>query len=162
MLVDRNSFLWSYISNGQKGLIETGEFLLKDAKEHAKPLADFSYIVFPFAKAYEGFLKQLFLDMGFIDKQEYESDRFRIGKALNPNFAKERPAESVYLKLTDYCKGKNLAKKLWDTWKHSRNLLFHYFPHNIKAISLSEAESAIMMVVTAMEEALSLVHEKHI
>ncbi len=158
-MIDRNSYLWSYISNGQKGLIETGEFLLKDAKEHDKPLSDFSYTVFPFAKAYEGFLKQLFLDMGFIDKQEYESDRFRIGKALNPNFAKERPDESVYLKITNYCKGENLAKQLWDTWKHSRNLLFHYFPHNINAISLSEADRAIMMIVSVMEEAVKLKYE---
>lgn len=161
-MIDRNSYLWNYLSLGQKGLIETGEFLLKDAKEHDKPLSDFSYIVFPFAKAYEGFLKQLFLDMKFIDKHQYESDHFRIGKALNPNFAQERPDESVYLKISNYRGNEDLAKTLWDTWKYARNLLFHYFPHNLKAVLLTEAESDTTMIINAMEKALSSLYEKHI
>lgn len=153
-MIDRKSFLWNYLSNGQKGLIETGEFLLGDANKHEKPLSDYSYIVFPFAKAYEGFLKQLFLDKGFIDQNQYQSDHFRIGKALNPNFAKEVPSESVYLKITNFCKSEELSKKLWGAWKRGRNLLFHYFPHNIHAITFLEAQDTINMVISAMDEAI--------
>ncbi len=153
-LIVRNNILWKYLSNGQKGLIETGEFLLKDAKAHSKPLSDFSYIVFPFAKAYEGFLKQLFLDMGFIDKHTYESDHFRIGKALNPNFAKEAPEHSIYLKITKFTSNEELANSLWFAWKRGRNLLFHYFPHNTKAITLEEANKTALMIVDAMNKAI--------
>lgn len=152
-MLDRSSKLWNYLSDGQKGLIETGEFLLLDAKTHPKPISDYSYIVFPFAKAYEGFLKQLFLDKGFITRGEFESDHFRIGKALNPNFAREAPQFSIYLKITDFCGNEEIAKSLWDAWKKGRNLLFHYFPHNLFAISLVEAEEVKQMIIKAMEEA---------
>lgn len=152
-MIDKNSALWIYLPDGQKGLIETGEFLLSDAKTHTKPLTDYSYIVFPFAKAYEGFLKQIFLDKGFITKNEYESDHFRIGKALNPNFAREAPQFSVYLKITNFCGNEEMAKSLWDAWKRGRNLLFHYFPNNLLAISLSEAEEVKGIIINAIEEA---------
>lgn len=151
-MIDKNSLLWSYLSDGQKGLIETGEFLLTDAKDHQKPISDFSFIVFPIAKAYEGFLKQLFLDMGFITKEQYESDRFRVGRELNPNFAKERPDISVYLKIAKYCKNQELADTLWNAWKRGRNLLFHYFPHNQLKISFEEAQETIDLIITAMEK----------
>ena len=42
---------------------------------------DYGFVVFASAKAYEGFLKKLFLDMGLITKQQFESDHFRIGRA---------------------------------------------------------------------------------
>ncbi|MBI2029900.1 hypothetical protein HYT02_05780 [Candidatus Gottesmanbacteria bacterium] len=154
-MINKNSALWSYLSEGQKGLIETGEFLLADAKDHQKPISDFSYIVFPIAKAYEGFLKQLFLDMGFISKEQYESDRFRVGRELNPNFAKERPDISVYLKIVKYCNGQELADNLWNAWKRGRNLLFHYFPHNQLKVTLESAEEAINLIISAMEQSFA-------
>lgn len=154
-MIDKKSILWSYLSEGQRGLIETGVFLLKDAKEHNKPLSDFSYIVFPFAKAYEGFLKQLFLDKKFITQEDYQSTHFRIGKALNPHYAKERPDNSAYLKIVEFCGGKELADMLWNAWKRGRNLLFHYFPHNLRKIDLKEAEEAINLIIDAMEASFS-------
>lgn len=152
MIISKNSVLWNYLSDGQRGLIETGGFLLSDAKAHRKPLSDYSYIVFPFAKAYEGYLKQLFLDKGFITKNDYEGDRFRIGKALNPNFAKEAPQYSIYLKITNLCGNEETAKRLWDAWKRGRNLLFHYFPHNLLAIDLSYAEEISKLIISTMDE----------
>ena len=75
--INKKSFFWNYLSSGQKDLMEVGLFLYKDAKENqSRKLGDYSYLVFSFAKAYEGFLKKLFLDMGFISKKEYESNRF--------------------------------------------------------------------------------------
>lgn len=159
-MIEKNSQLWDYLSDGQKGLIETGKFLLSDAKANSKPLSDYSYIVFPFAKAYEGFLKQLFLDMGFISKNDYEGDRFRIGKALNPNFAKEAPQYSVYLKITNLYGNEEIAKKLWDAWKRGRNLLFHYFPHNLLAIDLSYAEEISRLIISVMKESFNKLKPK--
>lgn len=154
-MVNPSVCLWSYLSKGQKGLIEDGLFLLDDSKKHRLPLSDFSYIVFPFAKAYEGFLKQLFLDAGFINPEQYESDHFRIGKALNPNFAREVPEQSVYLKINNYTKNNWLAESLWNTWKRGRNLLFHYFPHNLKSITIEEADELTRMILGAMEKGVS-------
>jgi len=87
--LDKTSFFWQYLSAGQKGLIEEGLYLLNNIKEHPDAnISDYSYLVFPFAKSYEGFLKKLFLDLGFISQQVYESDHFRIGRALNPHLEK--------------------------------------------------------------------------
>lgn len=155
-MFDRSSFLWQYLSPGQKGLIEEGQFLLEDTKAHPKErITDYSYLVFPFAKAYEGFLKQFFLDLGLINKYQYESDHFRIGKVLNPNLVKQLGKNSLYLGLGVRCGGSELPDELWRAWKRGRNLLFHYFPHNLRAITLIEAEELIQEILHAMEDAIN-------
>lgn len=153
--IDKNSFFWKYLSEGQKGLIEEGLYLLADIKEHPDAnISDYSYLVFPFAKAYEGFLKKLFLDLGFIPQQVYESDRFRIGKALNPHLEKILRHESIYDKIINLCGSRNLADELWDVWKKGRNLVFHYFPHNFRALTFQEAEGIIDRILKIMGKAV--------
>src|SRR3972149_7584009 len=103
---------------------------------------DYSFIVFPAAKAYEGFLKKLFLDMGFIGPDDYYGKHFRVGKALNPSLEKElREREGVYDKIVESCGGEGLAENMWNCWKRCRNLLFHWFPNEKNAITLDEAKS---------------------
>lgn len=157
MILDTSSRLWQYFSAGQKGLIQEGLFLFNDTKEHANAhITDYSYLVFPFAKAYEGFLKQLFLDLGLINKYQYESTHFRIGKTLNPNLSKHLGKNSVYQLLVVRLGSHELPDQLWAAWKNGRNLLFHYFPHNLRAITVSEAELLIQEIMTAMECAIQL------
>jgi len=115
-----------------------------------KKFHDYSFIVFPAAKAYEGFLKQLFLDLNFITKKQYYSKRFRIGRSLNPSLDKNDP-EWVYKKLETYCNNKDIATQLWKTWKESRNALFHWFPHEINAISYQESGNKLTMIAEAIE-----------
>lgn len=154
--INKNSFFWNYLSVGQRGLIEEGLYLLNDIKEHPDVnISDYSYLVFPFAKAYEGFLKKLFLDLGFIPKLVYESDHFRIGKALNPHLEKIYRFESVYDKIIHHCGDKSLADELWNVWKRGRNLVFHYFPHNFRALSLTEAESIISEILIVMDRSIT-------
>ena len=43
-------------------------------------ISDYSFIVAPAAKAYEGYLKEFFLKVGVISQEDYESDRFRVAK----------------------------------------------------------------------------------
>lgn len=160
-MLDKSSFLWSYLSPGQKGLLEEGHFLLEDTKVHRlSEINDYSYLVFPFAKAYEGFLKQFFLDLGLINKFQYQSDHFRIGKALNPNLVKQLGARSVYSGLEKLTGSDDLARELWQAWKKGRNLIFHYFPHNLRAITIEEAEGLIKDIVFAMEHAVKKCRSK--
>lgn len=154
--IDKISLFWQYLSAGQKGLIEEGLYLLEDIKNHPDArITDYSYLVFPFAKAYEGFLKKLFLDLGFIPQQVYESDRFRIGRALNPHLEKILRYESVYDKIVSICGSRNLADELWNVWKKGRNLVFHYFPHNFRALSLADAENIINEMLAVMERSVA-------
>ncbi len=154
---DRNLFFWRYISAGQKGLIEEGLYLLEDIKLHPDPkITDYSYLVFPFAKAYEGFLKQVFLDKEFITTYDYQSDHFRIGKVLNPSLEKRLRHISVYDKIIRTCGDQALAMELWQVWKIGRNAVFHYFPHNFKALTFDEAKEIIDRVLKVMEKTLTV------
>jgi hypothetical protein len=155
MEIDKN--LWKYLSPTQQSLIEGAFYLLDQTKTQRQvvPNFDYSYLVFPVAKAYEGFLKQLFLDMGLIKKWQYESDHFRIGKALSPNLAHKLGKNSIYGQLVSLGMMK-LADRLWSAWKNGRNQVFHYFPHNVKALNLDEAQKLIYELVDTMKEAVTV------
>lgn len=155
-MIDEKSQLWQYLPQGQRSLIREGYYLLEDSKVHSPvhPITDYSYLAFPFAKAYEGFLKQLFFDIGFIEKWQYESDHFRIGKVLSPNLVRRLRDSSIYMKLTERLGNSDLADDLWRVWKRGRNLIFHYFPHNLSAISLAQAEEIINEIVKVMQSAV--------
>lgn len=112
---------------------------------------DYSFLVFPAAKAYEGFLKKLFLDLNFITREDYYGKRFRVGKALNPALEKRYWNESVYQKIVAL-KGNNyLAEKLWETWRLGRNLVFHWFPNEKNALSYEEGVKRIEMIITTID-----------
>jgi len=112
-------------------------------------ISDYSFLVAPIAKAYEGFLKDFFLKLHVIDQYSYESDRFRVGKTLNPSLRYKR--FSIFQKLSDLdSSGEELAEILWNAWKHGRNEIFHYFPGNIKTIDRLDAENRIELVLTAI------------
>jgi hypothetical protein len=122
-----------------------------DSMANGKKFHDYAFIVFPAAKAYEGFLKTLFRDLGFITEEEFSGKRFRIGKALNPNLEKRFREESVYDKLVSFCQGKELPDALWDAWKSGRNLIFHWFPNERNVITFEEAKELVSKILSAID-----------
>lgn len=154
MEIKEGSVLWNYLSAPKRVLAEDGAFLVRDSVNHVnEEPTDYSYLVFPYAKLYEGFLKDFFLDLDIIDVRDYQSDHFRIGKTLSPNLAKKLGRRSAYGQIvTRY--GKDLATRLWHTWKNGRNLVFHYFPHNYRALSLDQAKMLIQMIIETMDQAV--------
>ncbi|MEK7595618.1 MAG: hypothetical protein AAB443_03490 [Patescibacteria group bacterium] len=153
-LVDRSSKLWNFLGENLQGLVADGEVLISDVALHEKNITDYSYLVFPFAKAYEGFLKKLFLELKLIDKSEFYGDEVRIGRILNPTFRTE--SKSVYDKIP-HLPDRNLSEYLWSVWKSARNLVFHYYPNNFRKLTFEEAKFLIDDVVEAMLEAVVLV-----
>lgn len=140
-----------YLSQHQDELLTDTETVLKrlQIQDH---ISDYSFLVSSIAKAYEGFLKDFFLKIGIISEIEYESERFRVGKTLNPSLRYKR--FSVYQKLANYHeRGEELAEILWDAWKFGRNEIFHYFPSNYKSLNKSEAEERIDLLLRAMIQA---------
>src|SRR3989338_2576720 len=132
--------IWRYFSQAQKDLIEEGLYLKDDiVRDHAFQFKDYSFLIFPFAKAYEGFLKQLFKDVKFISHLDYISDHLRLGKLMSPNLIVKLGERSLYKKMKEAVSA-DFADRVWQTWKLGRNQIFHYFPHNLKAISFDEAE----------------------
>ena len=152
---------WDYLEEDLQELLKTSFFLIETLEKGERDLPagrqefhDYSFVVFPASKAYEGFLKKLFLDLGFITEKEYFGKRFRIGKALNPSLNREKYRDqSVYDKIVGFCGGEELAKKLWDTWKTCRNLLFHWFPKEKRAINFEEARAKVDKVIDAIDAA---------
>ena len=153
---------WEYIGQDLQKLLESSIFLLQTSKSWGADLPagrqvfhDYSFCVFPAAKGYEGFLKKLFLDMGFIDEGAYYGKYFRIGKALNPSLERKyRSKEGVYDKIVAHCGGKNLADTLWKAWKEGRNLVFHWFPNEKNAVSFKEAQKRVEQILSAMDMAV--------
>ncbi len=154
-LVDRKSNLWDYLLPEQQEIIEDCEKLIEDARLHPKMITDYSYIVFPMAKVYEGFLKKFLLDTGLIYQQQYESDHFRIGKVLNPNLPDHLKIEGLYESICSHLGSSDLADRFWQTWKRGRNLLFHYFPGNLQRITLAEAIETAREIGSTMSFAVT-------
>ena len=152
---------WGYIEEDLQELLKESFLLVEILKGMGADLPggkgqfhDYSFVVFPAAKAYEGFLKKLLLDLKFITEDDYYGKHFRIGKGLNPFLPKEiRNNSWVYERVVEFCQGKDLANKLWETWKSSRNLVFHWFPNEKNAITLTEAEERINLIIDAIDSA---------
>jgi hypothetical protein len=151
---------WGYLGNDLQKLLSTSEFLFTVVESwgvnhpDGKPeFSDYSFVVFPAAKAYEGFLKKLFLDLNFITEEDYYGKHFRIGKALNPSLPREYRREGVYDKIVQHCQGESLADKLWEAWRLSRNLTFHWFPNEKNALTLTEAGQRVQMIINVIDEA---------
>jgi len=149
--VSTKSLLWDYFSPNQRSLIEEGQYLMNEViKDHAYTFKDYSFLIFPFAKAYEGFLKQLFKDVRLISHLDYISDHLRLGKLMSPNLVQKLGDRSLYEKIR-LNGSRELAEKIWSTWKLGRNQIFHYFPHNIKSVSFDEANQIIIDIMQTME-----------
>lgn len=145
------SLLWEYFSQNQRNLIEEGQYLMNEViKDHAYTFKDYSFLIFPFAKAYEGFLKQLFKDVRLISHLDYISDHLRLGKLMSPNLVQKLGDKSLYEKIR-LNGSRELAEKIWSTWKLGRNQIFHYFPHNVKSVSFDEANKIIIDIMETME-----------
>lgn len=150
-LILRTSEFWLYLSQTQRDLILEGQYLMNDViKDQAYHFKDYSFLVFPFAKAYEGFLKQLFKDTKLISHLDYISDHLRLGKLMSPNLVGRLGENSLYNKIK-VRSGQDLADKIWNIWKLGRNQIFHYFPHNLKAVSFKDAEKIIREILNTME-----------
>jgi hypothetical protein len=140
-----------FLSPHQQNLLTDVETILKKigSDDH---IYDYAFFVAPISKAYEGFLKDFFLKIGIISENEYHSDRFRVGKTLNPSLRYKR--FSVYQKLTDiHDEGEELAEDLWTAWKSGRNQIFHYFPNISQDLSKNEAEDRIDMLLKTIIKA---------
>lgn len=112
-------------------------------------ISDYSFLVAPLAKAYEGYLKDFFLQIHIIDEETYQSDRFRVGKTLNPSLRYKR--FSIFKRLADiHDNGEELAEILWNAWKLGRNETLHYFPHNLKKLTKEEAETRLTLILNAI------------
>lgn len=149
---DSYGAFWMYLSQNQRDLILEGNYLMNDVIKHQNyEFKDYSFLIFPYAKAYEGYLKQLFYDIKFMNHLDYISDHFRLGKMMSPHLVDHLGDRSLYRQIKDHAT-KELADQVWDTWKLGRNQIFHYFPHNVRGVTFEEAQQIINTILLTMKE----------
>lgn len=147
-----------YLTDWQVQLVEVTSQLVEQHQSNHEKLADYSFLVFPMAKAYEGFLKKFFLDLKLIDRETYEGRRFRIGRALNPDVStNQRDKHWLYSSLEEICSA-DTARQLWDGWLHCRNRVFHFFPKDKGLLTYEQAVERIEELNSAMGAAVECYH----
>ena len=153
---DFNTRNWySYLTKWQKQLVEVVEDLVKRHQPEKDGLADYSFLVFPMSKAYEGFLKKFLFDLNLIDQDIYEGRRFRIGRALNPDVSRQqRDKYWLYDNVAHLCSPET-AREMWTTWLECRNRVFHYFPKDDGLLTFDQAVAKIEKVSQAMSMAVA-------
>jgi hypothetical protein len=126
--------------------------------DNAKSIPDFydhSFIVFPIAKAYEGFLKYYFFSVHVISKERYMSRELRIGRVFNPDLPEKfRGEEWIFDDVSRLC-SHQMAQEMWDIWLTGRNHTFHYFPDNRHITTFEEAGALLKQFLHVMERALA-------
>ena len=156
---------FEYLDEPMRELVELGERLLEREKKDDQGLTDYSFVVFPVAKAYEGFLKKFLYDLELIDQEELLGRQFRIGRSLNPALPEEyRNDQWVYQRLVNWSKSRRtdgrLPGMIWDAWREGRNEVAHYFIGGEKGLTLVEAERRLVKITETIKEAVRLKNEK--
>jgi hypothetical protein len=146
---------YRYLDEPLRDLVDTSFYLLDREMIRSEDLHDYSFVVFPMAKAYEGFLKKFLFDIGLITRKQFLGKHFRIGKSLNPALPEKYHNDSWLVDdLNRFCgstiNGEDLDKKIWKTWQLCRNRLFHFFPGHTEFVDLNQAEERINMIKDTM------------
>jgi hypothetical protein len=148
-----NTFHWYSILSARVRLLvdESLDLYLQFRSKGQDQAKDYGFVVFPAAKAYEGFLKEYFFQMGLISEGMLRSDHFRLGKALNPDLPlRYRDEDWLYDDLIKAC-GEEVAEGLWRAWKEGRNQVFHYDYNAEDGLTLTQAEEKLQSLFTAMQ-----------
>lgn len=156
----QQSSWFQYLDPGQQDLVTTSFHLSEQFKDN-NSISDFSFVVFPMAKAYEGFLKRILLDMQLINHKVYYGRRFRIGRALNPDVnPKQRDQWWLYDDVARIF-NEELAREIWQTWLECRNHVFHFFPNGDQRLSLIDATSCLNKMQNVMAVTVELLKKHH-
>lgn len=150
---------YQFLNEPMRMWVDQAYYLLDREEMSGSRFLDYGFVVFPMAKAYEGFVKKFLFEADFIDEKTYKDKHFRIGKSLNPDLPKKYQDEQwVFENVRKWCEevGKSgLARQMWQAWKRGRNRVFHYFAGKERRLSLEEARERIEAFEKAMEEAIS-------
>ena len=70
---------------------------------------------------------------------------------MSPNIADRLGDRSLYTKVKEHV-NVELADMIWDGWRLGRNEIFHYFPHNLRSISITQAQGIIDQLIQTMQQ----------
>lgn len=142
---------FQYLDSDLQRLVRLSIKLYDREEKSTEKLEDYSFVIFPISKAYEGFLKLFLKNTGLISSKAYLGKRFRIGRSLNPDIPeKYRDEYWLFDNLEDKCSNK-VAREIWDTWLTCRNQVFHFFPSKPRVYDLSQSRDKLLKVIESMK-----------
>ncbi len=139
----------------EQELIRISAQLFERERTNSFTFSDYSFVVFPMAKAYEGFLKRTLFEAHLVSAQLYASKKLRIGRALNPDIhPQSRDEQWLYDDLERQCSAE-LAQQLWKVWLQCRNNIVHFFPDQKYMVSLPESRAQLIDISSAVEQTVA-------
>ncbi len=139
----------------EQELIRTSTQLFERERTNSFTFSDYSFVVFPMAKAYEGFIKRTLFESGLVSQQQYTSKKLRIGRVLNPDLREQhRDEQWLYDDLERRC-SKEVAQLLWRVWLECRNNIVHFFPDKKYLVTLPEARSQLVAIADAIGQTVA-------
>jgi ribonuclease HIII len=136
--------IYNFLYEHDRETLLSATALLQTVEKVTLKLPDYSVLVMPFARAYEGFLLKLFCKVGLADEATVEADghAIQIGKWL----------EEIEETIVDKWRHRHVVYDLDTAWSGCRNLLMHSDPgRDVRMENLDQANREIGVVVRGME-----------
>lgn len=151
---------YTFLEPAARVLVTQSYTLLFREERLQTTLEDYSFIVFPMGKAYEGFIKQYLKAAGIITRPDYNDSKFRIGRALNPDISLRHKDEWWLFDDLERACGNDTARHIWSAWLECRNHIFHYYVGQHEFLTLAQAKKKIDQINTAMTMAMACLQTK--
>jgi hypothetical protein len=137
---------YQYLGEELRPLALESLTLLQRERQDPGRFPNYDFVVFPLAKAYEPFLKTFLFQLNLIDERTYNSKKFSIGRALNPDVQLGQRDEAWYYDDLARALGEPVAREVWQTWL-VRNRLFHLYPGEVQTTDLETAANMIEQLI---------------
>lgn len=146
----------NHVNDIERDLLIEANYLLEREKHQPFEacVVDYGFLVYPAAKAYEGFLKTYLYRNGLISSEMYQSELFRIGKALNPDLPHKYREEGWVWDDLARIYGEEVPERMWATWRKCRNHVFHFRPDKLRLYTLVEAQIKIELIFSTIKLAI--------
>jgi hypothetical protein len=117
----------SFVGDELIELYQDSTAIMKDYKNHKDfadlhILSDYSFVVLPIAKVYEGILKKILVEKGLVSEEEMASSPdLNVSAYFNPvGNAK------IFTHLSDRARDKAIPHVIYSTYQECRNQILHY------------------------------------
>ncbi len=146
----------------QREFLQQSIFLVQDMANHPRQFFDYSFVMMPAAKAYEGFTKDVLFHFRLISERLYWGTKLRVGKSLNPELENVPylKKEALFNELTRCFGEETIPQMMWETWKACRNRVFHYFCKSPQILTFDEAKERLDQILTTVQSVLN--HPKYL
>lgn len=113
-------------------------------------LSDYSFLVLPMAKVYEGVLKRVLVDASIIKEEELlKNPALNVGAYYNPVGNK-----NIFNHLKDKGRDKVIPYTIYSTYQECRNMIFHYDHYRDNRLTtLDDAQFYVRRIEHAIDKA---------